>query len=57
MSNESQILTQPNMPKEINRKRLDCLKKETVFGYVKFKFKENQVGARYKLNHIPELEL
>ena len=57
MSNESQILTQPNMPKEINRKRLNCLKKETVFGYLKFKFKENQVGARYKLNHIPELEL
>ena len=39
------------------RKRKDWLKKETVFGFLKFKFKEDQMGARHKLKHIPELQL
>ena len=38
------------------RKRVNFLKKETVFGFLKFKFKEDQFGARYKLKHIPELQ-
>ena len=39
------------------RKRVDFPKKEVVFGFLKFKFKEDQVGARIKMKQIPEMKL
>ena len=40
---------------EIYEKRQAYLKKEQIFGYLKFKFKENQQGARYPMSNIPGL--
>ena len=39
------------------RKRGDSLKKEVIFGFLKFKFKEDQQGARTKMKQIPDLQL
>ena len=39
------------------RKRGDSLKKEVIFGFLKFKFKEDQEGARTRMKQIPDLQL
>ena len=40
---------------EIYEKRHDYLKKEQIFGFLKFKFRDDQQGARYPMTSIPGL--
>ena len=37
-------------------KNEDVLKWEELFGFLKFKYRADQLGARYILNHIPGLD-
>ena len=40
---------------ELSVKAVDAMKLEEFFGFLTFKYKEDQQGARYPLNHIPGL--
>ena len=40
---------------ELSVKAVDAMNLEEFFGFLTFKYKEDQQGARYPLNHIPGL--